>query len=283
MSSYVEEPVIFNSDGKRLCGIVCLPTNPSPVGLVIVVGGPQYRVGSHRQFVLLARRVALSGFASLRFDLSGMGDSEGEFRGFEFVDRDIVAAIKLLQEKCPKVSRVGLWGLCDGASAALLYVHTHPDDRVGGLCLLNPWVRSESSYARTEVKHYYWQRLLTMEFWRKLISGGVKVREATRDLLGKIRLAREERQPRSGSYQERMAAGLRDFTGRVCLVLSERDYTAKEFMDVVQSDPAWSGLVGADGIAGQVVQGADHTFSSATWRSQVEKITVDWLANVVKP
>ncbi len=47
------------------------------LGVLIVVGGPQYRVGSHRQFVLLARALAARGFAAMRFDCTGMGDSDG--------------------------------------------------------------------------------------------------------------------------------------------------------------------------------------------------------------
>ena len=48
-----------------------------------MVGGPQYRVGSHRQFTLMARAFAAAGYPVLRFDYRGIGDSEGESRGFE--------------------------------------------------------------------------------------------------------------------------------------------------------------------------------------------------------
>ncbi|KAB8057318.1 hydrolase 1, exosortase A system-associated, partial [Janthinobacterium violaceinigrum] len=59
----------------RLVGILSLPAAPGPRGVLIVTGGPQYRVGSHRQFVLLARALAAQGVPVLRFDLRGMGDS----------------------------------------------------------------------------------------------------------------------------------------------------------------------------------------------------------------
>ena len=42
-------------------------------GMLIVVGGPQYRAGSHRQFTLLARDVAATGVPTMRFDYRGMG------------------------------------------------------------------------------------------------------------------------------------------------------------------------------------------------------------------
>lgn len=54
-----------------------------PLGLLMVVGGPQYRVGSHRQFVLLARDLAAAGIPVFPFDYRGMGDSTGQARDFE--------------------------------------------------------------------------------------------------------------------------------------------------------------------------------------------------------
>ena len=43
--------------------------------VVIVVGGPKYGVGSHRQFVTTARYVAAAGYPVLRFDYPSKGDS----------------------------------------------------------------------------------------------------------------------------------------------------------------------------------------------------------------
>jgi hypothetical protein len=51
---------------------------------------------------------------------------------------------------------------------------------IAGLVLLNPWVRSEVSLAQTHIKHYYGQRLLQGEFWRKLLSGRMEVLKSLR-------------------------------------------------------------------------------------------------------
>ena len=64
-----EEAFFFDCDGDALLGVLARPAEPSAVGVVIVVGGPQYRVGSHRHFVLLARRLATAGHPTLRFDV----------------------------------------------------------------------------------------------------------------------------------------------------------------------------------------------------------------------
>ena len=91
-----EQPVVFDCEDCRLIGIVTLPETTAEAGVIIVVGGPQYRAGSHRQFTLVARHLAEQGIASIRFDYRGMGDSEGDMRNFENIDSDIRAAIDTL-------------------------------------------------------------------------------------------------------------------------------------------------------------------------------------------
>lgn len=72
----------FDCGGATLVGILEIPQRPARVGVVVVVGGPQYRVGSHRQFVLFGRALAHAGYPVLRFDCTGMGDSGGEARAY---------------------------------------------------------------------------------------------------------------------------------------------------------------------------------------------------------
>jgi len=44
---YTEQAIVFNCDGCRLIGIATKPETPAETGVLIVVGGPQYRAGSH--------------------------------------------------------------------------------------------------------------------------------------------------------------------------------------------------------------------------------------------
>ena len=53
-----ERGIVFGCAGEELVGVVHPVASPVARGVLVVVGGPQYRVGSHRQFVLLARRLA---------------------------------------------------------------------------------------------------------------------------------------------------------------------------------------------------------------------------------
>jgi uncharacterized protein len=284
---FTEEALQFAGPGESLVGVLSRPVPPtaapSDVAVLVIVGGPQYRVGSHRQFVLLARALARQGHLVLRFDYRGMGDSAGALRDFEAVSDDIGCAIDALLLAAPHVKRVVLWGLCDGASAALLYLHDRQDARVAGLALLNPWVRSQASLAKTHVKHYYLDRLKSPEFWRKLLSGQVAVSALT-GLWSNLRLAftvtgaPTPAAAASLPYQQRMARAWSGFAGAILLMLSERDLTAQEFADVSAADPAFQQALRAQPPTRVLLAEADHTCSTAAAQRAAEDATTHWLA-----
>jgi exosortase A-associated hydrolase 1 len=241
------------------------------------VGGAQYRAGSHRQFVQLARHLAAHGHPVLRFDFPGMGDSPGESIDFEQTAPHIQAAIGAFQNACPGVQRVVLWGLCDGASASLLYLNATQDPRVAGLALLNPWVRSEAGLARAHVKHYYRQRLLEPAFWRKLLAGGVGWR-ALRSFGGSLRTMRNRPvRATAATFQERMSQAWREFPGPILLLLSERDLTSQEFTELLRGNASWSRLDHSGTVTQQVVRDGDHTCSSAQALAQTHADMQAWL------
>jgi exosortase A-associated hydrolase 1 len=279
----IERALTFDCQGDTLFGILSVPATPRQTGVVVVVGGPQYRAGSHRQFVLLARALARQGFAVLRFDVRGMGDSAGSPRHFETIAEDISAAIATLLQQLPAVRQVALWGLCDGASAALLHVDAARDPRVRGLVLLNPWVRSPVSLARVQLRHYYLQRLSERAFWTKLLSGGVG-QAAWRDLLANLK-ARRADAPRAvhTPYQHRMARGWAAFDGDILLVLSGNDLTAKEFVDATLNDAAWGRAMQHVGLQRHDLHEADHTFTASAWSKRLDELTATWLKALPPP
>ncbi len=284
-----EQALWLHGQGFDMLGIVSEPpradTARRSTGVVIVVGGAQYRVGSHRQFVQLARTLAETGFPVLRFDLPGMGDSPGAAPAFEDTAPHIAVALDGLQAHCPSLERIVLWGLCDGASASLMYVQATRDPRVAGLALLNPWVHSEAGEARARVKHYYRQRLREPDFWRKLLRGGVGW-QALHGFAGNLRrmsrTSRMGQQPVPGEaagipFQQRMAQGWQAFTGPILLLLSERDLTAQEFIEHARSDPHWAGALAPARVTQHLIAGADHTCSQSAHVMEVSQTMKAWL------
>ena len=268
-----------------MIGMLHLPSQSPKDGVVIVVGGPQYRVGSHRQFLLLARDLAASGIAAFRFDCRGMGDSDGAFPGFESLDRDIASAIDAMLRAAPSIARVTLWGLCDAASAICGYAHQ--DRRIKGVVLVNPWVRTEAGQARTYLKHYYRQRLLDPSFWSSVLTRQFDAVASARSLLGNLVRAfgakRADGEPGAGnaSLAERMAIGLEGFDGPVLLIISGRDLTAKEFEDVARGSSRWRRIFAAPRLMRRELVDADHTFSRRIWRDTIAEWTREWIVERV--
>jgi exosortase A-associated hydrolase 1 len=277
--SYEEQALAFRCGDDTLVGIASVPATPATRGVLIIVGGPQYRVGSHRQFALLARHLAAHGIAALRFDYRGMGDSEGEERDFEQVADDIRAALDAFTTAVPSLADIVLWGLCDGASAAAMYA-PH-DARVHGLVLLNPWVRTDDGVARTQLKHHYRDRLRAPDFWRKVARGQFDYAGSFKSMVGLVRAALAPRPAAADApapLPERMRQGLHAFGGRTLLVIGGADLTGREFCDVAGSAPAWKRLLDTPRVAWRRIEDADHTFSRRAWRDQVAEWTREFVA-----
>jgi len=269
-------------DDEEMLAICHAPATPRRnVAIVIVVGGPQYRVGSHRQFVLMARQFAEEGIPVLRFDVRGMGDSAGDQRSFEQLTRDIRAGVDAAAVAFPEVTRFILFGLCDGASAALMYACTDP--RIAGLALANPWVRTAQGAASTLVRHYYGSRLLEVSFWKKLLSGRVHLGESIRALTQTLLLAaarnigRSDFGAKQAGFLEKMLESARTYSGQILIVLSEHDLTAREFEEFVSSSSDWQDVVGRSRCQSVAITGADHTFSGSASRRLAGQKLVAWM------
>jgi exosortase A-associated hydrolase 1 len=279
-----ERALIFDCRDDRLLGIAHLPQpNASDIGIVVVVGGPQYRVGSHRQFVLMARSLAEAGYPVLRFDYRGMGDSAGAMPGFDRVDEDIEAAIDALSRAAPHVKRIVLWGLCDAASACMIYGKRR-DARVRGMIVANPWVRSTAGEATAMLKHYYLQRLLQRSFWTKVFTGGFQLSRSLGGLFGTLRRSRSPSDGGGvavGTFIDRMLQGVQDSRLPLLLLISEKDLTAAEFVELHRRSSAWQHAL-AQYATFERLSGADHTFSNRTTLTEANARSLRWLQQLAR-
>lgn len=283
-----EEAVLIECDGDRMVGVLHRGRPEATRGALIVVGGPQYRVGSHRQFLYLARELADRGLPALRFDYRGMGDSEGAQRSFEEIEADISAALDEFFRRVPSLRDVVLWGLCDAASAAVMYACC--DSRVSGLALLNPWFRTDATLARTHLRRYYSARLLDPAFWKRFLAGRVNLLRVVsglyttmRNLLRPAAPGRADpgghEQPVRAPFTDRMRDGLTRFKGPVLFVLSGQDLTAAEFVDATSASSAWSTLLRRPTVRRIKLEEANHTFARREWRDRVSEITLEWMTS----
>ena len=279
----------FECSGETLVGILHLPDSlvdttahkqAASRGVVFVVGGgPQYRCGGHRQLTQWARQLCHEGYPVLRFDYRGMGDSQGEFHGFECINDDIHAAINVFIERVPSLKDVVLWGECDAASAILFYACR--DTRVKGIVLLNPWARTSVGEAEILIRFYYIQRLMQASFWKKIIDLRFNALIAIASF---IRLLNRSRMTslnggslNPANLHHRLLTGLIDFKGPVLVVLSGRDLIAREFEAMATKAGVWKAKFRPELITRHDLPDCDHTFSSALQRNQVVSYGLAWL------
>lgn len=202
-------------------------------GLLIVSGGNELRCGPFGSHAQLAERIAASGFAVMRFDRRGVGDSEGVNQGFGQSQDDLLAAVKAFRSHAPRVKRVVAYGNCDGASALMLA-------RGAGcqaLVLANPWTfdpPEEGAGSREAdaapsanpavTRQHYVKRLFDPAAWKRLLGGKVEMAKLASSLAEAVRPASPQT-----ALAQKMAKGLKDFQGPVTILLAENDRTAHAF------------------------------------------------------
>jgi exosortase A-associated hydrolase 1 len=214
----------------------------------------------------------------MRFDYRGMGDSEGESVRFDATAPDIAAAVRIFREHLPEIETVVLWGLCDGAAACAL---AEPDPSIGGMVLVNPWVRTDEGAAKATLRHYYIRQVLAPVFWRKLARGGIELRRAVGGLFETLRRATRPSVHRAPAgarpLPERVASGILRHATPTLVMLSGNDQTAAEFRLVAHRSGALRSALNAVALTEVEIPDADHTLSAARWRDRATQLTVDWL------
>ncbi len=105
---------------ERLFAFLHLPKGPCRGGAVLCAPLAEEKLWSHRVFVSFARELAARGYAVLRFDFRGEGDSDRTFEHSDLTTRlaDTAAAIDELKRQVPELRHVTLVGLRLGATIA---------------------------------------------------------------------------------------------------------------------------------------------------------------------
>ncbi len=168
---YREEVVRFGPE-DRLSGISTRPTTDDrKIWCVLPNSGVVPRSGVARLHVNLARALAEIGFSTLRFDLSGLGDSERPGDGSDPLAQallDLEAAQQFVRDSMGSQAEV-VGGLCSAAHDAFRFMGTSPTVR--GVIAID--LISEYANPRHVLQHYS-ARILSPASWARAVSNPVE-------------------------------------------------------------------------------------------------------------
>jgi pimeloyl-ACP methyl ester carboxylesterase len=132
--SWVEEEVSFTFGQVQLSGILTLPTSEGPYPAIVIVSGSRSAGAegvSSTYYTDHARKMAGIGYAVLRYDPPGVGQSGGE-RGFQSLENrteEAMAALHYLQSRSDiQRNGVGLWGISQGGWVIAMAAAAYPQD-----------------------------------------------------------------------------------------------------------------------------------------------------------
>jgi len=126
---YREEAVTFDAaPGVRLSGTMTLPVGPGPFPAALLISGSgrndrDESVAGHKPMMVLADALTRHGYAVLRYDKRGAGQSTGNFDAATTIDfaHDAAAALAYLHRR-PDVdgARIGVIGHSEGGTIGAL-------------------------------------------------------------------------------------------------------------------------------------------------------------------
>lgn len=277
----MRERALLFGESATLVGILTEPDpaarRPDAPAVLFLNSGIIHRVGASRLYVRMARRLAEEGFTSLRFDYSGIGDSEARRDALPFRESAAIETREAMDHlgRITGATRFVLGGLCSGADMA--YFVGVDDERVVGLVQLDPFAyRTAGWFVRR-----YGPRVLRPSAWTNAVR--VRVRalrervapEAT-DGASSVFVAPEYR--RVFPPRREVAAGLRAMAGRgvrffVCFSGDE-----EAFNHPAQYARSFRGVPFGDRLRVVHMAGANHTFTGLEDQDRVVALVGEWAA-----
>ena len=161
----MEERVTFVADGLKLAGVLHLPAGRAPnerrPGFLVLHGFGSNKGGGNA--LIVAQMLAQLGYATLRFDMRGCGESEGK-RGrvicLEQVE-DTKSALSFLASR-PEVDpkRIGVMGHSFGAAVAVYAAGV--DARVAVCIASGGWGDGEKKFRKQHASPDAWRKFSAM-------------------------------------------------------------------------------------------------------------------------
>lgn len=268
-----------------LIGIASEPEhfNPDLPAVLILNSGVMHHVGTCRISVKIARAVADKGLLAVRFDFSGIGDSEPRRGALSFEESSLAETREVMDylQKTRGISQFILYGLCSGADAA--YLTGLADTRVIGMLKIDPfcyrtWQYPLRYYAPLLLDGRRWKSFLTKKFARLI---GRKVERSPSEVAGV-----EEQYFEVPTYTRRfpprdqVAAGLRQLCDRgvrICVVFTGGD---PEYLYLEQYRESFRDVDFRDLLRVEYFREVNHIITQLDSQARIVAAIADWMSSV---
>ncbi len=266
------ETVARLGDTRSIVGILTEPQERRRQrhlpAMIILNAGFIHRVGPNRIHVKLARKLASAGLCTLRFDLSGIGDSE---RRKDNMPGEISSVHETQQaidyvESTQGIGRFLLAGICSGADTAVTTA-CH-DKRVVGVAAVNGTFMDKTQphhvnrFLENRIRRRYYRKYsLDPHRWWKLLAGRTHRHNFIRSFLGRIQNLRATRPafvppPVDTSAECRL---LLDRGTHLFLIYSEGSSALDAFH--LTLEPGLAAWRSSRKLTIEIVKDADHVFT----------------------
>lgn len=274
MTAATEQATSFTVEQSQLLAVYHAPDKHKTIksAVIIITGGPQYRVGSHRIFVQLSRFLSQHNIAVFRFDQRGHGDSSGHIREYDNYQKDLQGAIEHLLTLNNDIEQITLWGLCDGATFAGMEADIHP--KISSLILCNPWLESENATALTQIRHYYPNRIRKSNIVHLLQHPKQLIHTAI-NLLSQLISA--SKKPSHDTPIKSFFTAISNFQGDILFLYGSDDLTAKRFKLIAQEYPE---IMTGPRVSQINIADSDHTFTHHSAKKLMFDACLTWLNNI---
>ncbi len=281
----MKERAIAFGENRSLSGVVTEPPGEARrTGVLLLNAGILHRIGPALLHVRLARALAAHGFPVLRFDFSGIGESEARADALPYEQRTLLeaqAGMEVLGQS--GATRFVVFGICSGADNGFRIALG--DERVVGAVL--PAFLTFGS--RGYMLERYLGQVLTKDFWARALKGGVDVPSTVRNALKKLRSSPSPAAPEPGDESQfwkmppkaKVKSELRSLVSRqmqIFLIYSHGSPGEYNYRTILR--PEQRALGEGAPIEVMVLKHTDHTFSPLHHQERIVKAVVDWAQRV---
>ena len=295
---------IRGADGLVRRGVVSRPDKEKvrSVGIVLLPAGLKYRVGPHRFYVSLSRRLAGEGYVVLRFDPLGMGESDGVlqrgltrelWRKIESGGNvnDALLACQAMRDSFG-LKRMIAGGICGAAITAQLSAAKQPQ-MIDGVLSINTAVslspvqkltaNSIGSAQADHNFHSYVRKLVSGDAWIRIIKLESDFSAIGRTLVAKARdlmpfrshHAKTDTTSENPQFMESFYQLERNGVKHL-LLFSGNDNRWFEFKDMVLERHLAARPAG-NHTEIKVIPEANHELQFSAWQNDAHDILREWL------